>query len=66
MVQIDCKQLNSVPRRQFMRVGLFTTAAMAIANSPVFGPLAKTAHAATPDLVHDTFNGLLAFIVPLP
>lgn len=53
-------------RRSFVRTSLLTTAAVAIANSPLLGPLLKTAQAATPDLLHDTFNGLLAFIVPGP
>jgi len=52
-------------RRQFLRVGFLTAAAAAIANSPL-SALLKALQAATPDLLHDTFNGLLAFIVPGP
>lgn len=52
-------------RRNFMRSGLFTGAALALLNSP-WAPLMKTAEGAALDLLHDTFNGLLAFIVPGP
>jgi hypothetical protein len=62
----NCQTLALSSRRQFMRVGLLTTAAAAIVNSPLIGPLIKVAQAATPDLLHDTFNGLLSFIVPGP
>jgi hypothetical protein len=55
-----------ISRRRFLRVGLLTSAAAAIANSPLCEQLLETAKAATPDLLHDTFNGLLAFIVPGP
>src|ERR1700757_5102833 len=58
--------LLSIPRRQFMRVRLFAGSGFAIANSPLIGTWMKTAKAATPDLVHDTLNSLLAFIVPGP
>ena len=65
-IETNGKHLASKPRRKFMRVGLFTGAAMAIANSPLLAPLMKAAQAAPLDLVHDTYNGLLAFIVPGP
>lgn len=60
--------LHSAPtsRRAFCRVSLLTAAALAIANSPIASPLLKNAEAASPDLVHDTLNGFLAFIVPGP
>ena len=60
----DAQPRSSLPRRQLMRIGFFASAGFAIANSPMIGHLMKTAKAATPDLVHDTLNGLLAFIVP--
>lgn len=66
MIEIKPSTANVASRRGFVRVGLFTTAALAIANSPMIGAFMKTAQAATPDLVHDTLNGLLAFIVPGP
>jgi hypothetical protein len=53
-------------RRNFVRTGLFTGAALALVNSPWAGLLMKTTEAAAPDLLRDTFNGLLAFIVPGP
>jgi hypothetical protein len=66
MIEITPNTPKVDSRRRFLRVGVFTTAALAIANSPLIGTMAKTVDAATPDLVHDTLNGLLAFIVPGP
>lgn len=65
-IQIESNQPAAVSRRGFLRTGLLTGAAIALVNSPLFGPLVKTALAATPDLLPGTFNGLLAFIVPGP
>jgi len=53
-------------RRTFLRMGLLTSAAAALAASPAFTELLRTVQASTPDLVHDTYSGLLAFIVPGP
>jgi hypothetical protein len=53
-------------RRTFLRIGLLTSAAAALAASPAFTELLRTVQASTPDLVHDTYSGLLAFIVPGP
>jgi hypothetical protein len=53
-------------RRTFLRIGLLTSAAAAIAASPTFIDLLRTVHASTPDVLHDTYGGLLAFIVPGP
>lgn len=66
MTEIKTQTIEAPSRRRFMRVGLLTSAALAIANSPLIGTMAKTVDAATPDLLHDTLNGLLAFIVPGP
>jgi hypothetical protein len=62
MIAIKPNTFNVTSRRRFMRVGLFTSAALAIATSPLIDPLLKTAEGATPDLLHDTLNGLLAFM----
>jgi hypothetical protein len=45
---------------------MLTTAAAAVASSPFFPHWMEIVRAATPDLIHDTYNGLLAFIVPGP
>jgi hypothetical protein len=45
---------------------MLTTAAAAVASSPFFAQWMETARAATTDLLHDTYNGFLAFIVPGP
>jgi hypothetical protein len=66
MTEIKTQTIEAPSRRRFMRVGLLTSAALAIANSPLIGTMAKTVDAATPDLLHDTLNGLLAFVVPGP
>jgi hypothetical protein len=57
---------TTTARRSFLRTGLFTAAALAIANSPIIGPLIKRAEAAPLDTVHETLTGFLAFIVPGP
>jgi hypothetical protein len=58
-----------VSRRGFLGNALLAGAATAVVQAQGFlagrGWLA-VAEAATPDLLHDTFNGLLAFIVPGP
>jgi|RhiMetdeSRZDD1v2_1073273.scaffolds.fasta_scaffold57565_2 hypothetical protein len=59
-------QLDSMPRRRFLRVGLLTTAACALANAPLARPWLTMAHAVTSDAIHETLQGLLAFIVPGP
>lgn len=65
-IQVEPKKSTSPSRRTFIRVGFLATAAVAVVNSPCVGPLIKEAQAATADLLHDTFNGFLAFIVPGP
>lgn len=64
--QANPMQSARTSRRAFCRVSLLTTAALALANSPIASQLLKKAEAAAPDLIHDTLNGLLAFIVPGP
>ena len=54
-------------RRSFLRHAGLTAAAMALLQAPEVlsgRGWIQPAYAAEPDLVHDTFNGLLAFIVP--
>ena len=54
-------------RRSFLRHAGLTAAAMALLQAPevLSGPgWIQPVYAAEPDLVHDTFNGLLAFVVP--
>jgi hypothetical protein len=54
-------------RRSFIRHAGLTAAAMALLPVPEVlsgRGWVQPAYAAEPDLVHDTFNGLLAFIVP--
>jgi len=54
-------------RRSFIRHAGLTAAAMALLQVPevLSGPgWIQPVYAAKPDLVHDTFNGLLAFVVP--
>jgi hypothetical protein len=55
-----------VSRRSFIRTSLLSGAAIALMKSPLFGSWIRVAQAATPGLIHDSFNGLLAFIVPGP
>src|SRR5678809_437117 len=65
-VQVGLDHAPGFSRRNFIRTGLFTGSALALLNSRWASPLMKAAEAAAPDLLHETFNGLLAFIVPGP
>ena len=60
---------RTLARRLFLRDTGFLTAAAALIQMPDWlgskGWL-QAAEAATPDLVHDTFNALIAFVVPGP
>src|SRR2546430_16980804 len=65
--------LESVPRRISRRGFLgniaLVTAALTLARATDFltsRGWVQAAEVVTPDLLHDTFNGLLAFIVPGP
>ena len=54
-------------RRSFIRHAGLTAAAMALLQAPEVlsgRGWIQPAEAAEPDLVHDTYNGLLAFVVP--
>jgi hypothetical protein len=56
-------------RRSFFGSIALAAAASAVLQATEFLETAgwlETAQAATPDLIHDTFNGLLAFVVPGP
>ena len=64
-IQITPNRPARLSRRNFLSTTLLTGAATAIVNSPVLGALVK-AGATSSDLLQDTFNGLLAFIVPGP
>jgi hypothetical protein len=58
---------HAISRRGFLGQIALASAAAAIAQAPEFacgGRWFEAAHAASPDLVHDTCNGLLAFVVP--
>jgi hypothetical protein len=58
-----------ISRRGFLGNIALVTAALTLAratDSLTSRGWAQAAEAATPDLLHDTFNGLLAFIVPGP
>jgi hypothetical protein len=53
----------------FLHHGSFVAAAAALAQLPDWpgsSSWLQAAEAATPDLVHDTYNGLVAFVVPGP
>jgi hypothetical protein len=57
----------SVSRRGFLGQVTLASAAAALARMPGFlrgGEWMDTAHAAVADLLHDTYNGLVAFVVP--
>ena len=57
---------KTVRRRRFLQSGLFAAAAVLLRSSSSFETFIKAAQAATTDLVHDSLNGLLAFVVPGP
>ena len=57
---------KNIRRRAFLQTGVFAAAAVLLKNSPAFDCWLEAAQAATIDLVHDTLNGLLAFVVPGP
>jgi len=56
----------SLHRRKFLRIGMLGAAAAAVATSSSFASWMARAQSSTPDLIADTYNGLLAFIVPGP
>lgn len=64
--QLTSSDGNTVRRRTFLQSGLFAAAAVLLRSSPNFDSLIEAAQAASIDLVHDTLNGLLAFVVPGP
>ena len=54
-------------RRGFLGQAALAAAAAALARAPEFGPEGgrfETGQASGADLLHDTYNGLLAFVVP--
>jgi hypothetical protein len=55
-------------RRTFLQGALWAGAAAALMKARAFqdGAWLQSAQAATADLTHDTYNGLLAFIIPGP
>jgi hypothetical protein len=53
-------------RRSFLRIGVLGTAAAAIAASPLYATWVQAAQTGSVDLVHDTYGGLIAFVVPGP
>jgi hypothetical protein len=53
-------QRSGLSRRDFFARGLLVSAAAALGS----GPWVEAARAASVDLVQDTFNGLLAFVLP--
>jgi hypothetical protein len=58
---------GSVSRRGFLGQITLASAAAALAHTPIFlrtGEWTPTVRAAAADLLHDTYNGLLAFVVP--
>jgi len=55
-----------VSRRSFLWSAALTSAAAALIHSGGGRAWAQAAQPAAPDLIHDTFNGLLAFVVPGP
>ena len=56
-----------MPRRCFIRSGvLAAAAAVLLRGSPFLDSLTATAQESPADLVHDTLNGLIAFVVPGP
>lgn len=57
---------NQLSRRWFLRQTALFTAGAAFLRSPGARGWIKAATVATPDLTEDTYNGLLAFVVPGP
>src|SRR6266581_1163463 len=58
---------RGMTRRAFFGHMALASAAVALTQAPEFlrsGGWLEAAEASTTDLVHDTFNGLLAFVVP--
>jgi hypothetical protein len=53
-------------RRTFLRFSALAGVAAALSASPLASQFLSAAKAATVDLVQDTFNGLIAFVVPGP
>lgn len=53
-------------RREFIHSSMLATAVSLLFRSGYLAAVTETAQAATTDLVHDTLNGLIAFIVPGP
>jgi hypothetical protein len=66
----DCESAaRRISRRGFLGNMLLLSAAMVLTRATdllTSRGWAQAAEIATPDLIHDTFNGLLAFIVPGP
>ena len=62
-------QDNRISRRSFLgNVALVAAASAILQARSVLGTRGwlEAAQSTSPDLVHDTFNGLLAFVVPGP
>jgi hypothetical protein len=62
-----CRSMQGLSRRSFLLdVGLLAAATALVQAAGFLGSRGwiAAARAATPDVVHDTFNGLLAFVVP--
>jgi hypothetical protein len=56
-----------MPRRCFIRSGMLAAAAaVLLRGSPILDSLTAGAQTSGADLVHDTLNGLIAFVVPGP
>ncbi len=54
----------STSRREFLRIAALASAGAAVAASPLFPKWLLAAEATTTDLVHETYNGLIAMVVP--
>ncbi len=66
MTEAMCTEKSMLTRRAFLHSSLLATAASALLRGgPVVAALLKTARADI-DIVRDTLNGLLAFVVPGP
>jgi hypothetical protein len=57
-------ETSSSSRRRFLRSSLIGAALACVARTPGFDAWVKAAPAPVSDLLHQTFNGLLAFVVP--